>query len=446
MKKIIPVILFLIFISINNYVIAQSGVFTKDASSGCMVWNDINPEFTITWSGKCNDGYADGEGTLTWFEGKNIIASYTGRMQKGYVTGKGKYIYEGWGSAEGNFVNGTLQGQGKMLMLNGGKLEGNFVDGEMLDLDAKYLSLLKKIDLGIEDKEEIYRGPGNLFYYALAPENVKAVLVLMPSTGEGAENVVSCNKKLMQQCYDNNILSVVLSTNYNKGLELDTTAMNFLNTSFTDILARYNAPADKFILSGLSLGGENAIQYTEISRSGKLYTSVKPLAVIGVDPPVDMANLYDRAKEEIALYTRDSANLTDSKKAALNEDYFLIDYFDKLYGGSPKEVPKRYVEGSQYSLNHPDGGNAKYLIDVPIRIYTDPDISWQMKNKSRDYYHMNCVDQSAMINFLQMNGNNHAEFIPALGKGYRLDGTRHPHSWSIVDADECVNWIINLIQ
>lgn len=446
MKKIIPVVLLLILFSFRSFAQEQSGQFIKDPDSGCMVWNDIGPEMTITWSGGCKDNYADGEGTLTWFENKNIVAAYTGQMQKGYVTGKGKYIYEGWGSAEGNFVNGTLQGQGKMLTLNGGKLEGNFVYGELLDLDESYLVKLKKIDLGIEDTQEIYRGPGNLFYYALAPQNIKAVLVLMPSTGEGTENVISCNKKFMQQCHDNNILSVVLSTNYNKGLEADTAAMNFLNASFSDIIERYKVPAEKFILSGLSLGGENALQYTEISRSGKFYTSIKPLACIGVDPPVDMATLYYRAKEEIELYTKDSANLTDSKKAALNEDYFLIDYFQQLYGGSPDEVPQRYIGGSQYSHSEADGGNAKYLIDVPVRIYTDPDITWQMKNKSRDFYHMNCTDQSAMINLLQINGNKRAEFIPALGKGYRLDGTRHPHSWSIVDSDECVQWILSLIN
>lgn len=445
MKKIIPVLLLLILISFESF--AQiNGQFVKDTKSGCMVWNDISPEMTVTWSGGCKDKYADGEGTLTWFENKNIIASYTGQMQKGYVTGKGKYVYEGWGSSEGNFVNGTLQGQGKMLMLNGGKLEGNFRNGELLDLDEPYLNKLTKIDLGIEDTHEMYRGAGTLYYYALAPQIVKAVLVLMPSTGEGTENVISCNKKLMQQCYDNNILSVVLSTNYNKGLESDTAAMNFLNNSFTDIIARYKAPADKFILSGLSLGGENAIQYTEISRIGKLDTSVKPLAVIGVDPPVDMATLYHNAKDEIALYTKDSVALSDSKKAAINEDYFLIDYFHKLYGGSPEEFPQKYVEASQYSHSESDGGNAKYLIDTPIRIYTDPDIVWQMKNKSRDFYHMNCTNQSAMINFLIINGNTRAEFIPALGKGYRLDGTRHPHSWSIVDADECVSWIKKLIN
>jgi len=421
--------------------------FIKDPSTGCLVWNDVSPEFTITWNGGCSNNYADGEGTLTWFQNNKIIASYTGKMTNGYVTGKGKYIYEGWGSTEGNFVNGTLQGHGKMLMLNGGKLKGNFVNGELLDLDEPYLSKLTKIDTSIEDVTGIYNGKGtNLHYYALVPQTVKGVLVLFPSTGEGTENVISCNKKLMQKCYDNNIMSVVISAKFNKGLEVDTAAMNFFNGVFTEVIAKYNAPADKFILSGLSLGGNNSLHYTEISRSGKAYTSVKPLAVIGVDPPVDAAMLYWGAKDEIAKYMRDSANITPSKQAALDEDNFLMDYFHESYGGSPEEFPQKYIEASQFSLDQPDGGNAKYLLDVPIRIYTDPDIIWQMKNKNRSYYDMNCADQSAMINFLQMSGNSRAEFIPALGKGYRLDGTRHPHSWSIVDADECTEWMLKLIN
>ena len=59
---------------------------------------------------------------------------------------------------------------------------------------------------------------------------------------------------------------------------------------------------------------------------------------------------------------------------------------------------------------------------------------------------MNALDQSAMINFLHRAGNEKAEFINAYKKGYRLDGTRHPHSWSIVDAVDCINWIKDIID
>jgi len=51
-----------------------------------------------------------------------------------------------------------------------------------------------------------------------------------------------------------------------------------------------------------------------------------------------------------------------------------------------------------------------------------------------------------MINFLNLNGNTDAELVPALGKGYRLDGTRHPHSWSIVDPSNCIDWIQKMLR
>jgi len=31
-------------------------------------------------------------------------------------------------------------------------------------------------------------------------------------------------------------------------------------------------------------------------------------------------------------------------------------------------------------------------------------------------------------------------------KGYRLDGRRHPHSWSIVEPVDCINWILECLK
>ncbi|MBI3521012.1 MAG: hypothetical protein HY062_16860 [Bacteroidetes bacterium] len=183
-----------------------------------------------------------------------------------------------------------------------------------------------------------------------------------------------------------------------------------------------------------------------MSRNKNYTTYLKPLAVIGVDPPVDMVDLYNGAKKAIIKYEKEGSKLSESKKLALNEDYFLINSFRKLYGGSPEEVPQKYMEGSQFSRNREDGGNAKYLIDVPVRLYCDPDVVWQLKNKGRDYYDMNAANLSAMTNFLMQNGNTRAEFIPAIGKGYSVDGIRHPHSWSIVEPTDCIKWILNLTK
>lgn len=438
-------------ISLLVFISSLSAQVIRDPHTGCQAVHDNFWEAdSITWSGKCKDNYTDGKGILLWYHQNKVIARYTGQMSGGYPSGKGKYEIEDYGVLQGHFKDGNLNGNGKMEFSNGGKLQGNFAMGHFLNLDKSYLKYLQKVKSSVKNTTNIYNyesTESNLFYYALVPDGeIKAVLVLFPSTSESTEYVISSNKELMQKCFDHHILTIVLSANFNKTLESDSTAMEFFNSSFEEVIAKFHAPADKFILSGLSLGGENALQYTEMSRNPKYTTSIQPVAVIGVDPPVDFSDLYYNAKKSIEKYEADTTLITESIRPALNENYFLIDYFHDLYGGSPAEVPKKYIEASPFSRKQEDGGNARFLLNVPVRLYADPDIIWNLKYKNRDYYDLNAANLSAMTRFLMMNGNQQAEFIPAIGKGYRLDGTRHPHSWSIVDPQECFEWILKIIK
>ena len=52
------------------------------------------------------------------------------------------------------------------------------------------------------------------------------------------------------------------------------------------------------------------------------------------------------------------------------------------------------------------------------------------------------MDHAALINLLRVAGNARAELITTTGKGYRPDGRRHPHSWSIVDELDLVRWLL----
>ncbi|RYY33704.1 MAG: hypothetical protein EOP46_15670 [Sphingobacteriaceae bacterium] len=446
----IKTLFLLLFLFVATICFAQNGHFVQDARTGCKLWADNADDEIFRWSGPCINGYANGNGTITWYQKQQKAAMYTGQVKAGRITGKGKLVINGYGTLQGNFLNGLLNGPGAIYFANGGKTIGNFTNGAFLNLDAPYLKLLRKETVALKDTTEIYGNDDDstgLFYYLLMPRQpARAVLVLFPSTGETAENVISCNKDLMQLAYTKNIATVVVSANYNKSLESDPQAMHFFETVFTQLVEKYKLPANKFILSGLSLGGCNVLQYTEMSRDSRYHTYLKPMAVIGVDPPVDMADLYNNAKEQIVEYEQLGNALTDSKKAALNECHFIIDEFRKLYGGSPDQFPQKYIEGSQFSRSQPDGGYAKYLLQVPVRLYCDPDIVWQLKYKGRDYYHMNAANLSAMVNVLMKGGNTQAELIPAIGKGFRVDGIRHPHSWSIVDAKGCVEWIISLTK
>ena len=53
---------------------------------GCTVSNIAPQEGeTITWSGECKNGFAHGEGTLTWFEKGVKVETYIGTMVNGYA-------------------------------------------------------------------------------------------------------------------------------------------------------------------------------------------------------------------------------------------------------------------------------------------------------------------------------------------------------------------------
>lgn len=308
-----------------------------------------------------------------------------------------------------------------------------------ISLRAPYQQQLKKIAVPIADTSLLYVNDGestNLFYVALVPKHrIKGALVLFPPTGETVEEVFNNNARLVTLACDSGVITIVPSLNYN--LCLDTVALGFLNHAFGDMLNRYSVPANKIILGGFSLGGMNAIRYTEMAFENSNATAIKPVAVYGVDPPLDWARMY---------YTFSRTIQKNFSEPAVLEARLYIDKLNAQFGGSPSQFPKAYSKYSMYLRSDSAGGNAKYLKNIPIRIYTDPDIQWQLNNRRVDYYDMNVLDQAAMINQLNQAGNSRAELVVALGKGYRPDGRRHPHSWSIVDAVDFNKWMMACLR
>jgi hypothetical protein len=418
----------------------STGRFIKDKQKGCLVWvANFNPgdSLTITWDGGCKNKMAEGFGTLKWFIKNNEVAKYIGSVKSGNQNGQGKLIFSNGMVQEGNFVDGVMNGQGKIIFPDTTKkLEGNFVDGEILNLDPAYLAKLEKKIISKNDSTDMYvndRNQKDLFYYALVPDkNIKAVLVLIAGTWDRAEYVLSNNKQLTQLAFDNDI--AVLVPSINQRLTLNNDVLNFLNTVFKNAIQQYRLPPDKFVIGGFSMGGLFSVRYTEMAYQDSIKTAVKPIAIYSVDGPTDLEHMY---------YTEERLLETSPNKT---EPTYALNEFKKNTGGTPDSARKNYVYYSAFSKSEKDGGNAKYLKTIPIRIYNDVDVNWWLTNRNSDLYDMNALDQSAMINFLHRAGNKKAEFINAYGKGYRLDGTRHPHSWSIVDAVECIDWIKKYLE
>lgn len=308
-----------------------------------------------------------------------------------------------------------------------------------INLNETLSKNLEKNTIKIIDETYLYINDGTsneLFYYSLKPKRkIKGTLILLPPTAQKVEDVINNNVKLFELAYEKGILLIVPSINYN--LYLDKITMDFLNTTFKNAISKYQAPKDKIIIGGFSLGGMNAIRYVELSKEKPDLTSIRPVAVYGIDPPLDWTRIY---------YSFQRAKELNFSEVAVKEAQDYLAKLEKQFGGTPKEVPNIYAKNSMYSKNRKGGGNAKFLIETPIRIYSDPDIDWHLKERQTDFYDINALDQTAMINELRISGNENAEFINALGKGYRLNGTRHPHSWSIAEPIELMDWIIEKIN
>lgn len=119
---------------------------------------------------------------------------------------------------------------------------------------------------------------------------------------------------------------------------------------------------------------------------------------------------------------------------------------EKGLGGTPATAKDECVNNSMFSYQQKEGGNAKYSLTIPVRMYTEPGVEWQLKNRQKDLYDLNCTDISAMIIFLQLKGNKRADLVVTYDKGVRPNGLKHPHSWSIMDAKNCMVWLLKQLD
>jgi pimeloyl-ACP methyl ester carboxylesterase len=412
-KLLFPCILTLV--SFFSFGQDSKGNFITDNKNGCTVWYKIGfPEDSVTWSGGCKNNLADGYGTLVGFTKGKPTSRYIGYMRGGKENGKGIFTFAG----------------------NRLKLGGNFSNGEILNLREDCMKHLHKQIVFSADSGDYYVNDNNeklLYYHAIVPDGqIKGAVVLLPGTFETTEHLISSMQAFCELAYDNHLAVIVPSIN--QRITMTDRAIDILNTIFTSAIRQYNIPKDKFVLGGWSMGGLFSLRYTELANDDPTKTAIRPIAVFSCDGPCDLENIYFNAAKKVA------------KNPGPGEPAYTIAELTKYCGGTPSAVQGKYIYYSCYSHSQGDGGNAKFLKNTPVRIYDDVDPNWWMANRGVDMYDMNALDQSAMILLLNQLGNKQAAFIKPFGKGYRIEGNRHPHSWSIVDPRNTINWILTYVD
>ncbi len=298
-----------------------------------------------------------------------------------------------------------------------------------------FAQYFQRVVISTSDPYDLYanidKDSTTLFYEKLIPvKRPIGTLVILPGSGETID-AVKKQISLHQLAVQKNLLVIFPSINW--GTNKHGPEHRLLDTIFKQVIEKHGVPKDKFILGGFSGGGMLALTYTQKAYKYNDSTFIKPMAVFGVDPPLDYAHLWRHCEKDI------ERNISE---AAVQEGRWIIDMYTQEFGGSPDQNKENYIKYSIFSYSEKDGGNAKYLKNTPILLFTEPDILWQMKYRQRDYYDLNCVDIAAMINLLQIQGNKDAQLVVTSNKGKRPNGMRHPHSWSIMDSKLCLDWLL----
>lgn len=283
-----------------------------------------------------------------------------------------------------------------------------------------------KIEKVFLDKTDTTRNSYTVIYPPKLPW--KGYIFLIPGFGETAENVLQ-QTDLPNKLASSGILTIIPT--FQDGVlsfGVDSLSQKSFDRILKNVISKFKLVDQKFYIGGFSIGGSSGIKFAENS-------TIKPKAIFAIDPPLDFERFYHSAKRDIRLSKGNKAN---------QESVYMIERLEKETGGSPLTHLAEYLKISPYSFSDTTQTAIKKLIDIPLRIYTEPDIDWWLKERKSDLTKINAAECSAMINELNMLGNTSATFITTQNKGFRKpDNIRHPHSWSIVDNDELIKWLLN---
>ncbi|WP_394660548.1 hypothetical protein [uncultured Chryseobacterium sp.] len=295
-----------------------------------------------------------------------------------------------------------------------------------------FLFLTLSIRIFSQEPEKVTFKDTQNFYYKIMPEGKPAGLIMvLPGGGETPEKVMN-QIYLDELAVAKNLL--VVFPGFEDGDFKMETERKFLDRIAKDMVEKYKISKDQIVIGGLSYGGMLAVKYAEMSVRDK-QSYFTPKAIFALDPPLDYEKMYyqlnrdiDRNYSEVAV--NEAKNLIKEMVAAI---------------GYPDRNRENYLRESMFLYSDKEGGNAIYLMTIPVLIYMEPGIMWQMNNRGRDLYDTNAVSITAMMNLLKLKGHKNAELIIVNDRGVRPEGFRHPHSWSIMDPEECLNWILKYL-
>lgn len=189
-------------------------------------------------------------------------------------------------------------------------------------------------------------------------------------------------------------------------------------------------------LAGMSLGGTMALRYAEYCFKGKSNYNITPHAIAICDSPLDMVRMWHEQEQAIK---------NDFHPNAVGEAKWVLHHLKTHLGGTPDEALESYINYSPFVYSNEEKIKTQLFAHIPIRMYHEPDIDWWITNRAKDYNTINSVDLAGFYNYLQLAGNKDVELITSYSKRRDYDSGASPHTWTIVDDEELINWLLQKI-
>jgi dienelactone hydrolase len=267
------------------------------------------------------------------------------------------------------------------------------------------------------------------FYTLIYPPDLpwQGYVVILPGFGQTAE--MTLDQTDLPKITARNGLLTIIPTLQDGVLSfgVDSSSQQALHRIIEDVRSKHDLAGLPYFIGGFSIGGSCAIKYAQDS-------TIKPAAVFGIDPPRDFERFYHSSQRDIRLSV---------DKEPSQENVYMVERIEKEFGGTPATALSNFHRISPYSFTDHNQRAVKKMVDLPLRIYSEPDIEWWLNERDFDFTSINVTECSAMINELRRLGSEKAELIVTANKGFRKPyDTRHPHSWSIVDNEELVAWLL----
>jgi hypothetical protein len=265
-------------------------------------------------------------------------------------------------------------------------------------------------------------------YELIKSSGSEALLIIFPGGGSTSKETKE-EFKIIDNATKKGIS--VLLMNFNRHLWIEKEDSEQLTNLIAKTVKKNSLKTDKLFIGGMSIGGTVALILSDYLL--KTNSSLKPKGVFVVDSPIDLYALYESSQKDILR--------KDFSKERLAEPKWIINYFEEEFGVKDSLL-NNIQKVSPFTLKTKNINNIKNLKNNKLRFYTEPDTLWWKKTRQTDFVSTNAYSLQKINELLKNKNWENVELIQTKNKGYRTDGERNPHSWSIVDTDNLINWIL----